>query len=562
MLKLMPILRRSLGPCFLLISVFCALAHLAAGATESSTLAQGIYFGKKSYQPMPLLKFAEAREQLPSPIYGARPEWVSMYWKAWELAFNNFHEPMPGSGYVSQFIDAAFNQNIFLWDTCFMTMFCNYGHPLVPGIGSLDNFYAKQHADGEICREIDRRTGRDYSEWVNREGRPLFSRWGWAGVRNDPVVYQGRGAPQPLPQLTLDAQNHPILAWAELESYRVTGDRDRLKLVHSPLIHYYRSLQKYLRQGNELYVTDWASMDNSPRNAFLKSGGCAVDTSSQMVLFARNLSTIARRLGESAEARGFEREAEELSRKINTLMWDPTNRFYFDLTWEGKPAPVKTIGAFWTLVAGVASPAQAKDLMRELSNPQTFKRLHRVPTLAADQNGYDPAGGYWRGAVWAPTSTMVIRGLEQYGQGELAREIALNHLDLMGQVFQQTGTIWENYAPDAPQPGRPAKADFVGWSGIGPILYLLEYAIGLKPDAAENKLVWDVNAATVSGCNRYRFNGRVVSLKAEPIAGATQRLKISILSDGRFKLQVRCGGREKTYAVRKGQQTISFAPKA
>jgi glycogen debranching enzyme len=55
--------------------------------------------------------------------------------------------------------------------------------------------------------------------------------------------------------------------------------------------------------------------------------------------------------------------------------------------------------------------------MRELSNPQTFKRLHRVPTLAADQNGYDPAGGYWCGAVWAPTSTMVIRGLEQYGQG-------------------------------------------------------------------------------------------------------------------------------------------------
>jgi hypothetical protein len=210
----------------------------------------------------------------------------------------------------------------------------------------------------------------------------------------------------------------------------------------------------------------------------------------------------------------------------------------------------------------VASPAQAKELVRELSDPRTFKRLHRVPTLAADQNGYDPAGGYWCGAVWAPTSTMVIRGLERYGQGELAREIALNHLDIMGQVFQQTGTIWENYAPDAPQPGRPAKADFVGWSGIGPIVYLLEYAIGLKPDAAANKLVWDVNSATVSGCNRYRFNGRVVSLKAEPIAGDTQRLKISILSDGRFKLQVRCGGREKTYAVQKGQQTISFAPKA
>jgi hypothetical protein len=121
MLTLVTILRRNLGPGSLLISAFCALAHHTAGAAESSALAQGSYFGKKSYQPKPLLKFTEAREQLPSPIYGERPEWVSMYWKAWELAFNNFHEPIPGSGYVSQFIDAAFNQNIFLWDTCFMT---------------------------------------------------------------------------------------------------------------------------------------------------------------------------------------------------------------------------------------------------------------------------------------------------------------------------------------------------------------------------------------------------------------------------------------------------------
>jgi hypothetical protein len=68
-----------------------------------------------------------------------------MYWKTWELAFRNFYEPRPESGFVSQFIDAAFNQNVFLWDSCFLTMFCDYGHPLVPGIGSLDNFYAKQY---------------------------------------------------------------------------------------------------------------------------------------------------------------------------------------------------------------------------------------------------------------------------------------------------------------------------------------------------------------------------------------------------------------------------------
>lgn len=80
------------------------------------------------------------------------------------------HEPSLESGFVSQFVDAAFNQNIFLWDTCFMTMFCNYAHPYVPGICSLDNFYAKQHEDGEISREINRATGKDFHQWANSEG--------------------------------------------------------------------------------------------------------------------------------------------------------------------------------------------------------------------------------------------------------------------------------------------------------------------------------------------------------------------------------------------------------
>ena len=149
-----------------------------------------------------------------------------------------------------------------------MTMFCNYGHPLVPGIGTLDNFYAKQHADGEICREIVRATGQDFGPWVNSEHKGLFSRWGDTAVRQGLLRQVRRAArsPQPPPCLTLDSLNHPLFAWAELESVRVTGDRSRLQLVYEPLVRYYRALQKYLRQGNGLYVTDWASMDNSPRN--------------------------------------------------------------------------------------------------------------------------------------------------------------------------------------------------------------------------------------------------------------------------------------------------------
>lgn len=236
------------------------------------TAKQGTFFMKKQYTPAPIPKFETARDKLPSPIFDEDPEYVKCYFKAWELAFRNFHEPAADSGFVSQFIDAAFNQNIFLWDTCFMTMFCNYAHPYVPGICSLDNFYAKQYEDGEICREINRTTGKDFEAWVNTKNEPLFSRWGysWAAeTKKTKVIYKGRPIPEPNPKLTLDCLNHPILAWAELESYRLTGDKNRLQMIWEPLVQYHAALEKYLKQGKGLYITDSASMDNATRNIYL-----------------------------------------------------------------------------------------------------------------------------------------------------------------------------------------------------------------------------------------------------------------------------------------------------
>jgi len=243
--------------------------------------------------PNGLPTFDETRDALPAPIYDENPAYVACYWRAWELAFRNFHRPTEQNGFVSPYIDAAFNQNVFLWDTSFMTLFCNYAHGLTPGIASLDNFYAKQHDTGEICREIDRTTGRDFESWINREDKPLFCRWGgwWAGDRANrgttPVEYRGREAPSPNPRCTLDALDHPVPAWAEMESFRVTGDGERLRRVWSPLTRYYAAFQTYLRQGNGLYITDWASMDNSQRNPHLARGGTGVDTSAEIALFAR-----------------------------------------------------------------------------------------------------------------------------------------------------------------------------------------------------------------------------------------------------------------------------------
>ena len=545
--------------------VACQRGALFSAETAAAEEKMGMYFAQKAYEPKPLAKFGELRSRLPSPVYDDNPLLVQLYWKAWELAFRNFKEPAPQSGFVSQFIDAAFNKDIFLWDTCFMTMFSNYAYPLAPGISSLDNFYVKQHEDGEICRQIARDTGTDDDKWVNHEHKPLFSHWGWPNYdeplkadRNASVVYRGRTIPSSNPKLTLDVLNHPILAWAELEHYRVTGNKDRLGKVWQPLVHYYAALQLYLKQGNGLYITDWASMDNSPRNAYLKNGGTGIDISSEMVLFARQLSAIALILGKDTEAHAYSAEADQLAATINQAMWDEKRKFYFDLMLDGERAPVKTIAAYWTLLAGVASPDQAAGLVAELKNSETFGRPNLVPTLAANQAGYDPLGGYWRGSVWAAMVTMVIQGLEGYGYSDMARGIALNHLDLVAHVYGKTGTIWENYSPDHAKQGIPARSDFVGMSGIGPIMYLLEYAIGLRPDAAHNRLVWRIEPGGRRGCERFRFNGHVVSLIAGHPTNGSKGEIIHVQSDSPFELQAHFHGAQRTFVVEAGEQEFDL----
>lgn len=55
-----------------------------------------------------------------------------MYWKAWEIGIRNIKAPEKGSGFVSSYIDTAYNGNIFMWDSAFITMFARYGTRFFP----------------------------------------------------------------------------------------------------------------------------------------------------------------------------------------------------------------------------------------------------------------------------------------------------------------------------------------------------------------------------------------------------------------------------------------------
>lgn len=529
-------------------------------------LNRGVFFRGQG-----TIKMADAENLalLPKPLLPDRSHWLRCYDYAWRTAFSNIRQPMTGSGFLSSFVDAAFNMDIFLWDTVFITMFCDLGRAAVPGVEALDNFYCKQLPDGEIPRELVRETGEDVTFWRNDQGLPLHSyfhnHYGFRGLRTmapppkEAMYYPDLGREQEqIAHYTLDNLNHPLLAWAELTSFAQTGNRERLARVYPALLAQYRSYHRLLRHANGLYVTDWASMDNSQRNPYL---GCGVDISCEMAMFAKHLLEIGGITGLGTEERaGLTAEYQALKAAINTLMWDEETGFYYDLTPEGTRAPIKTLAAYWALAAGVAGREQAERLSAWLDNPDAFRRPHRLPVTPADEPGYEPRGGYWRGSVWPPMNTMVLYGLEQYGYHDQARNIALNHVEAVARVFEDTGTIWENYPADFMDKGDSDHGAFVGWSGIGPIRYLLRYGVGLVPNAAEGKLLWrlppDIPEGETIGCRGFAFGG----VRADVLAKRLRReWEIQVRTDRPFLLVCTGGGED---MERQAEGTLCFRCKA
>jgi glycogen debranching enzyme len=456
----------------------------------------GEYFAKKLYAPEPLPSFDTLKDRLPEPIIAGHADWLPMYWKCWQLAFAHLKKPQPGSPLVSNWLDEWFSPNIFQWDTCFMMMFARYGHAEFPFIRSLDNFYCRQRTNGYMCRE-----------YVEADGREI--KFGAHGGFDDPHGWA-------------NSVNPPLFAWAECESFKVTGDTSRFAAILPVLEKYVEFLNRdgdpdappdaWLEQGrrsvgtpHRLYWnTDLGSgMDDIPKPT--KKGAGWVDMSCQMVMQYRELALICRQLGVPEKAARYEAEATAIGERINHWCWNETDGFYYDVLADGTQFRKKTACGFWPMLAGIAAPAQVRRMVAHLKDPGEFWRPFVFPALSADEKEYNnPSGSYWRGAVWAPTNYTIIKGLEACGEEAFATEATEKYLGAMNEVFQKRGTVFENYMPERIEPSS-GKGDFVGWTAVGPITLLIENVLGFRPDGAHDRLDWRLVRPDRHGIRRLRF---------------------------------------------------------
>ena len=136
---------------------------------------------------------------------------------------------------------------------------------------------------------------------------------------------------------------------------------------------------------------------------------------------------------------------------------------------------------------------------------------------------------------------MILKGLTAVGKEDLAFDIASNHHQRTLEVFESTGTFWENYAPESSAPGRPAKSDFVGWTGLSPIAVLLEYRFGLRPnDPLAGRLLWDIRLLDEIGVDNYPLGpNAVLNLHCAARGSQTEEPIVSIKSSEPVEVEIR-----------------------
>jgi hypothetical protein len=420
-------------------------------------------FRERPYQATSIPAPGDVMNRLPQPVLPDRPDWLEMYWRAWEIAWTGLRRPRSGSGLVATWHDSNLNDHISAWHTAFITLFGLYARRACNFIVALDNFYARQHDDGFICRDI-----------ATGQAADLFP----------PFDPNGTGP--------------NILAWVEWRYFRHSGDDSRLAHVFWPLMALHRWYRLNRTWPNGLY---WATglssgmpnQDRVPHGTLHHRHWTWVDANLQALLDCLVLGHMATLLKEEELALELSQERTHLAAEVNASLWNDETAFFHDLDANGRLNQVKSIGAYWALLdKDLLPPDRLDPFLRHLRDTALFRRPHRVPSLAADSEGYEPStGDAWRGAVWSPTNYMLLKGLRLHGQHALAHEIAVNHLDNVSSVFQHTDTFWDNYAPETAAPGDPAQANFVGWTGLSAIALLLEDVIGISVDWPLRRVIWD-----------------------------------------------------------------------
>lgn len=426
-------------------------------------------------------------------------DFVEVYDRTWAWVADCWAAGGPGSGLEkAKFFLYPPQPVVDLMEQVFASFFLVYSNRIYAAASGLDALYSLQEPNGAIRSRYDAATGKPIYSADNPEGLGL-----------------------------------PLFAWAEYNLYHKTANKKRVKEVMPVLQKHWTWVESTFKRENGLYGVPVSAtgMENSPRGDALYLS----DFNAAMAMNALYLSALGDILNDKEVSFQFKRNYFSLKTRINSLMWNADDGFYYDLDAKEEQVKTKTVGGYWPLLAEIPNEDRAERLIAHLKDPASFGTEHPFPTLSADHPDYDKQGGGYRGSVVPPFTYMVIKGLEKYNQYELARDCAIRHLYFVLDSMHQNGsgdedadraergrdqrpTVWEAYLPQgegrAVWPGHPGwpRPQLLAFTGLSTVALMIENIVGLYISLPRKTVDWIIPNLEIMGIENLSLKRNLVTI--------------------------------------------------
>lgn len=436
---------------------------------------------------MRLLKFQGEKvvKKIFPAIHFYDQDFVDLYEKTWAWVQDFWKKGTKRNGFSLKYFNYPENTTIHQYDTILSTFFLVYSNRHYPVLPLLENFYNKQEENGAIRGE--------YSEST---GKPVLSEDNPEGI------------------------HPPLFSWAEYNIYHKIGQKKRIKDLMPILEKYFQWIEETFKQENGLYSVPHAATmtPNAPR----KRAYYPVDFNAQMAINALYLSALGDILNDKEISFRYKKQYFSIKTRINSLMWNEDDGFYYDLDKREQHLGVKSIAAFWTLLAEIPNEHKANKLIDHLKDPDSFGTDNPFPSLAVSEPSFDKKGKGARGSVYPSYTFMVIKGLEKYGRYDIARESAIRHLyyilDTLHPEGKEKGNVWEAYAPMNEGPAqwtnhsefpRPLYLPYVCLSSI---TLMIENIVGLYISLPRKTVDWIVPTLEIMGIENMSLKRNMITI--------------------------------------------------
>lgn len=173
--------------------------------------------------------------------------------------------------------------------------------------------------------------------------------------------------------------------------------------------------------------------DSGADNATVFDDGMPVDDpalNGYLVIQMDVLADVAQKLGKPKESKEWKQRADNLYKLMMAYLWNG-NQFVFRRVLDGTPniAPFSFMRSMPLMLAN----RLPKDIQQKLITfiKDTLVTPHGIATEATISPKYPTATYlYWRGAIWPPSTYMLIDALDRCGEKKLAADLAKKYCDM------------------------------------------------------------------------------------------------------------------------------------